>query len=160
MATDMFIKIGDIQGESPDDAHKDEIEVISWSWGVSQPGSMESGGGGGIGRASFSDLNFYHRVDKASPNLMKLCATGEHVDEAKLTVRKAGKDPQEFMIITMKKVFVTQVAPSGSNGEGGLSEAVSLQFAEVGVEYCPQKEDGSLDAAVSFNYNIKANVLA
>ncbi|MBV6388412.1 MAG: Protein hcp1 [Nitrosomonas europaea] len=159
MATDMFIKVGDVKGESPDDAHKDEIEVLSWSWGISQPGSMESGGGSGMGRASFYDLNFLHRLDKASPNLMKLCSTGEHVDEAKLTVRKAGKDPQEFMVMTMEKVFVTQVTPSGSNGDGGLTESVNLQFAKVGIEYCPQKEDGSLDAAVSFNYDIKANKL-
>ncbi len=159
MATDMFIKIGDIEGESPDDAHKNEIEVLSWNWGISQPGSMQSGGGGGSGRASFYDLSFVHRFDKASPNLMRLCATGEHVDEAKLTVRKAGKDPQEYLVMTMEKVFVTQVQPSGPNGEGGLAENVNLQFAKVGIEYSPQKEDGSLDAAVSFSYNIKANKL-
>jgi type VI secretion system secreted protein Hcp len=159
MATDMFIKIGDIEGESPDDAHKDEIEVFSWNWGISQPGSMESGGGGGSGRASFSNLFFNHKVDKATPNLMRLCATGEHVDEAKLTIRKAGTEPLEYMTIVMKKVFVTHVTTSGSNGEGGLSEDVGLQFTEVEVEYSPQTEDGSLDAAVAFSYNIKANVL-
>ncbi|SDW62663.1 Hcp family type VI secretion system effector [Nitrosomonas communis] len=159
MATDMFIKIGDIKGESQDNKHKDEIDVTSWKWGISQPGTMAIGGGGGKGRASFSDLTFYHKMDKASPNLMKICATGEHVDEAKLTVCKAGKDQQDYAIITMKKVFCTKIEPSGSNGEDELTEAVSLQFEEVAVEYSPQKGDGSLDAAISFNYNIKANKL-
>ena len=160
MAADVFLKIGDIEGESPDDAHTNEIEVVSWNWGISQPGSMATGGGGGTGRADFSSLDFTHRVDKATPNLMKICATGEHVDEATMTIRKSGTDPQEFIIITMEKVFVTQVSPSGQDGGGEIYEGVSLQFAKVKFEYKPQKEDGSLDAGVTFEYDIKANKLA
>ena len=52
MAVDMFIKIGDIKGESRDAKHKDEIDVLSWSWGMSQSGSMHVGGGGGAGRST------------------------------------------------------------------------------------------------------------
>jgi hypothetical protein len=33
-ASDIFAKLGDIKGESMDDKHKDEIEVLSYSWGV------------------------------------------------------------------------------------------------------------------------------
>lgn len=155
MASDLFFKIGDIKGESQDDKHKDEIEVLSWSWGMVQPGSMASGGGGGMGKVSFSDLTFAHYVDKATPNLMKACATGEHIKEATLTVRKAGKTPQEFMLIKLKDVIITHVAPSGSAGEGGMSETVSLQFANVDLEYKPQKADGSLDAGIHFKYDLK-----
>ena len=49
MASDIFAKIGDIKGESLDSKHKDEIEVLSYSWGVSNAGSMASGSGGGEG---------------------------------------------------------------------------------------------------------------
>ena len=91
--------------------------------------------------------------------LMKLCATGEHVDEAVLTIRKSGTDLQEFIVITMGKVFVSQVSPSGQDGGGDIYEGVSLQFATVKFEYKPQKEDGSLDAGVIFDYDIKANLL-
>ena len=66
MASDIFIKIGDIKGESEDDKHKDEVEVMSWSWGMTQLGAMGTGGGGGMGKVSFSDLTFMHYVDKAS----------------------------------------------------------------------------------------------
>jgi type VI secretion system secreted protein Hcp len=79
MATDIFAKIGDIKGESLDSKHKDEIEVLSWSWGVQQSGTMAHGGGGGQGKASFNDFNFAHHVDKSSPVLLKACATGEHI---------------------------------------------------------------------------------
>lgn len=157
MASDIFLKIGDIKGESQDDKHKDEIEIMSWHWGMTQLGGMGTGGGGGMGKVSFSDLTFMHYVDKASPNLMKMCATGEHLKEAKMTIRKSGKTPQEFLLITMSDVFITQVTPSGSNGEGGMSESVSLQFSKVDLEYKPQKADGSLDAGIHFKYDIKAN---
>ena len=117
MAADIFAKIGDIKGESLDSKHKDEVEVLSWSWGVQQSGTMAHGGGGGEGKASFNDFNFTHHVDKASAVLMKACATGEHIKEATITVRKAGKGQQEFLIIKMNDVLITSVNPSGS-GDG------------------------------------------
>ena len=76
MASDIFAKIGDIKGESLDNKHKDEIEVLSWSWGVTNDAAQSMGGGGGAGKASFHDLSFTHKIDKASPVLMKGCASG------------------------------------------------------------------------------------
>src|SRR4051794_9371957 len=101
MAEDVFAKIGDIKGESLDAKHKDEIEVLSYSWGVQNSGSMASGSGGGEGKASFHDLSFTHNIDKASPVLMQACATGVHMKEATITHRKSGKGQQEFLIVKM-----------------------------------------------------------
>jgi type VI secretion system secreted protein Hcp len=157
MASDIFAKIGDIKGESLDSKHKDEVEVLSWSWGVSQTGTMGHGGGGGAGKASFSDFNFTHLVDKASPVLMKACATGEHLKEATITVRKAGKGQQEFLIIKMNDIIITGVHPSVTGDGGGTAENVAMQFAKVDLEYKPQKQDGSLDAGIHFKYDIKGN---
>jgi type VI secretion system secreted protein Hcp len=159
MATDTFAKIGDIKGESQDDKHKEEVEVLSWSWGVSQAGSTGSGSGAGSGKASFNDLQFEHYIDKASPNLMKACATGEHIKEATLTQRKAGKGQQEFLIIKMNDVFITRVTPGTgiANGDGLVREQVTLQASKVDLEYKPQKPDGTLDAGLHFKYDIKAN---
>jgi type VI secretion system secreted protein Hcp len=156
MAADIFAKIGDIKGESLDVKHKDEVEVLSWSWGVSQGGSVTGGGGGGAGKASFHDLNFTHFVDRASPVLMRACATGNHIKEATITVRKAGKGQQEFLIVKMSDVIITGVNPSGSGDGAATAESVALQFAKVELEYRPQKADGSLDASVFFKYDIKA----
>ena len=156
MATDIFAKIGDIKGESLDDKHKNEVEVLSWSWGVSQSGTMAHGGGGGEGKASFSDFNFTHHVDKASPVLLKACATGEHIKEATITVRKAGKGQQEYLIIKMNDVIITSVNPSGSDG-ASTAESVAMQCSKVDLEYKPQKPDGSLDAGLHFKYDIKGN---
>ena len=70
MAASIFAKIGDIKGESLDSKHKDEVEVLSWSWGVTNSGAIRAGSGGGTGKATFNDFNFTHHVDKASPVLM------------------------------------------------------------------------------------------
>ncbi len=156
MAADIFAKIGDIKGESLDSKHKDEVEVLSWSWGVSQSGSISGGGGQGMGKASFNDFHFTHLIDKSSPVLMKACATGNHIKEATITVRKAGKGQQEYLIIKMSDVIITGVSPSGSGDTAATAESVALQFAKVELEYKPQKADGSLDAGVFFKYDIKA----
>jgi type VI secretion system secreted protein Hcp len=154
MASDIFAKLGDIKGESLDDKHKDEIEVLSYSWGVTNAGSMAFGSGGGEGKASFHDLTFVHNIDKASPVLMQVCATGTHLKEATITHRKAGKGQQEYLVVKMNDVIVTGVSHAGS-GETH-SENVSLAFAKVNVEYKPQKADGSLDAGIHFKYDLKA----
>ena len=127
MAADIFAKLGDIKGESLDDKHKDEIEVLSYSWGVSNAGSMSSGSGGGEGKAAFNDITFTHYMDKASPVLMQTCATGTHLKEATIIHRKAGKGQQEYLIIKMNDVLVTSVQHGSSGGDG---ERITLQIAE------------------------------
>jgi type VI secretion system secreted protein Hcp len=156
MAVDVFLKIGDVKGESKDGKHPDEIDVLSWSWGVSQSGNVGMGGGGGAGKANFSDLSFMHALDKASPVLMKACAMGDHFDLVTLVSRKAGKGQQEYLIVKMKEVFITSVQPSGSSEHP--MESVSMSFGHVDLEYKPQKADGSLDAGVHFIYDIKKNL--
>jgi type VI secretion system secreted protein Hcp len=157
MATDIFARIGTIKGESQDSKHKDEIEVLSWSWGVTQSGSFAYGGGGGQGKASFHDFNFTHPIDKASPVLLKACATGEHIKDATITVRKAGKGKQDYLVIKLSDIIITGVSLSAAADASATSESVALQFAKVDLEYKPQKADGSLDAGVHFKYDIKGN---
>ena len=156
MASDIFAKIGDIKGESFDSKHKDEVEVLSWSWGVQQTGNI-GGGGGGEGKATFNDFTFTHHIDKSSPLLMKACATGEHIKDATITVRKAGKGQQEFLIIKMSDILVTGVSPSVSADAPATAEHVAMQFAKVDLEYRPPKADGSSDAGIHFKYDIKGN---
>jgi type VI secretion system secreted protein Hcp len=157
MAAGIFAKIGDIKGESLDSKHKGEVEVLSWSWGVTNSRTIGRGSGGGSGKATFHDFNFTHHIDKASPVLMRACAIGQHIKEATVTVRKAGKGQQEFLIIKMNDVIITSVSPSGVDDAAASAEHVALQFAKVDLEYKPQKADGSLDAGVHFKYDIKGN---
>ena len=154
MASDIFAKIGDIKGESLDDKHKDEIEVLSFSWGVTNAGGT-SGGGVSAGKATFQDLSIVHHIDKASPSLLKACAAGTHIKDAIITHRKAGKGQQEYLVVKLNDVIITGVTHGGSGQP--YSESVTLAFAKVHLEYKPQKADGSLDAGIHFKYDIKSN---
>ncbi|MDV7143087.1 type VI secretion system tube protein Hcp [Tropicimonas sp. TH_r6] len=155
----MFLDLeGEIAGESKDDSHKDEIDVLAWSWGMSQSGSFHVGGGGGAGKANFQDISVTKWIDKSSPILMLYCANGDHFKKAQLTVRKAGKDPLEYLIIKMNKVMVTAVSTGGSGGEDKLTENVVLNFAEAEVYYSEQKDDGTEGDKPEFKWNIAGNV--
>ena len=157
MATSIFARVGSVKGESRDARHKDEIDVLSWSWGMSsQSGSPGRGAGAGAGKATFHDFTFTHHIDKASPLLMKACATGEHIKDATITVRKAGRGQQEYLIITMTDLLVTSVSTSVVAEGDATMESVVLAFAKVDLEYKPQKPDGSLDPGVHFTYDLKA----
>ncbi|UGS89533.1 type VI secretion system tube protein Hcp [Ralstonia wenshanensis] len=158
MAQDIFLKINGIDGESQDASHKNEVEVLNWSWKIEQLSTMHSGSGGGAGKATVSDLTFEHHIDRASPNLMKYCLTGKHIDQATLVVREAGGNPLEFLKITMSDVIVTQVAPGGSTDDTVRSrEIVSLSFAKVKQEYVVQNAQGGSGGAVTAGYDIKGN---
>lgn len=160
MAVDMFMKVGDIEGESADKKHEKEIDVLAWSWGMSQSGTTHEGGGGGAGRVNVQDLSFTKYVDASTHALMKACCDGSHYGEAKLTVRKAGKDALEYIKITMKEVIVTGVSTGGSGGEDRLTENVTLNFAEFKVEYTPQKPDGSGDSVKEVSWDIAGRAAA
>lgn len=157
MAQDIFLKINGIDGESMDAAHKNEIEVLNWSWQVLQEANMHQGSGGGSGKATVKDLQFVHNVDRSSPNLMKFCLTGKHIPEAQLTVRKAGGNPLEYLKITMTDVVITNVQPSGSSFDETLTENVSLAFAKIKQEYTVQNQQGGSGGAVTAGYDIKLN---
>jgi type VI secretion system secreted protein Hcp len=155
MASDTFAKIGDIKGESLDAKHKDEVEMLSWSWGLSNETSGPGLGSGGSAEPTFKDLQFTHVIDKASPKFMTACATGQHIKDATITARKAGRAQQEYLLIKMNDVVITSVALA-STGEPPI-ESVTLQFAKIDLEYRPQKADGSLDAGVHFKFDLKTN---
>src|SRR5262245_66045949 len=107
MATDYFLKLEGVEGESTDDKHKGEIDREQFSFGERQQGTGGHGGGGGAGKVQMNDFRFVSRTCKASPKLFLACATGEHLKKAVLTCRKAGKDQQEYLIVTMEDVLVS-----------------------------------------------------
>lgn len=146
MAVDFFLKLTDIEGESTDVKHKDELIIESFSWGLMHPADD---------RVSVHDFNFMHFVDKASPVLMLSCATGKHIDEAVLTARKAGEKPLEYLIIKLEDVVVTGFQPGGSAGDILPEESVSLSFGAIEFTYTVQKADGSAGEEISRGFNVK-----
>jgi type VI secretion system secreted protein Hcp len=162
MALDMFIKLGDsIKGGTQDKAQKGNCDVLAYSWGMSQSGSFHVGSGGGAGKVSFQDLSFTKYLDDATTAIMMHCATGKHIPEVTLLVRKAGgelgKPGEKELIITMKKVMITSVSTGGSGGEDRFTENVTLNFAEVKYENFKQDEKGVTVTAGNLNWNVAEN---
>lgn len=157
MAVDIFLKLDGIKGESQDSKHPGEIDVMSYSFGASQAGTMAYGGGGGAGKVSFQDISFTHRVDKSSPVLFLHCCNGAHIKEATLTNRKAGKDQQEYLVIKLYDMIVSSVQQSDSSGGDLPVDSVTLNFAKIEMDYKEQKKDGTLGASVKMNWDQKLN---
>jgi type VI secretion system secreted protein Hcp len=154
-AVDYFLKIDGIQGESMDDKHKDEIDILSFSWGATQSGTFAAGGGGGAGKVSMQDFQFTMVYNKASPALMLACAQGDHIKNAILTCRKAGKEQQEFLKITMSDCLVS----SFQIGEAGgvvPTDQVSLNFAKIEHEYKEQDATGKLMGSIKKSFDLKS----
>jgi len=158
MAVDMFLKLAGVNGESKDKAHLQEIDVLSWSWGMSNSGSAHVGGGAGSGKVSVQDLSVTKYIDSSSAPLMLSCCNGAHFDAAPLTVRKAGGEkPVEYVTIKLQEVLITSVSTGGCGGDDRLTENVNLNFAKVKVEYLPQEAKGGKGTMIPFSWDIAAN---
>jgi type VI secretion system secreted protein Hcp len=157
MAVDMFIKIDALKGESKDAKHKGEIDVLAWSWGLSNSGTFHTGGGGGAGKANIQDLSFTKYVDSSSADLQLACATGKHFTKANLVVRKAGDTPLEYILIELTELMVTSVSTGGSGGEDRLTENVTLNFEQVHFTYWTQTDKGGKGEPSEWKFNIAEN---
>jgi len=157
MAVDMFLELDGIKGESVDSKHKEKIDILAWSWGLSNSGTFHSGSGGGSGKANFQDISITKYIDKASCDLMYHCASGKHIAKGSLIVRKAGDKPLEYLVFKFDKLLVSSVSVGGSGGEERLTENISLNFAKVEVAYKIQDEKGGGKDGGQFTWDIAAN---
>jgi type VI secretion system secreted protein Hcp len=158
MAFDIFLKIDGIKGESSDAQHREEIEVASFSWGTSQQGTPSAGGGAGVGKATFQDLHVVMNVNRASPQLFLACAQGRHFKTAVLTCRRAGgREQHDFLRYALSDVLVSSYHTAGQAEDGVPVDEVSFKYAQLKIEYRPQKVDGSLGAPMAAGWNLKTN---
>ncbi|MEO1082183.1 MAG: type VI secretion system tube protein Hcp [Pseudomonadota bacterium] len=157
MPSDMFLKLDGVSGESKDESHGGEIDVLSWTWGMANASDPHLGGGGGKGKVAVGHLTFRHRADSASPILKAKCCELEHIPKGELVCRKAGgKSALEYLKITMEQVNVAAISVS-VDPEGDVFEEVSLSFAKVLEEYIPQAKDGTGEGGITFERNIEEN---
>jgi type VI secretion system Hcp family effector len=154
MATEAFLKLGDLQGESASKGFERYIRLLSWDWGLSQAASAHSGSGAGVGAVEIEDLGFRHEIDAASPGLVVACCKGTHFSEGILILRKAGGAPLPYLTIKLRDIIVTSV--SHTAGEERPVEDVTLNFAAFEVSY--QKQVSSTGAkrggAITVEYDI------
>ncbi|MGL4321155.1 MAG: Hcp family type VI secretion system effector [Paracoccaceae bacterium] len=160
MAVDIFLKLSNgIKGESQDATHKDEIDIHSWNWGLSNSGTTHEGGGGGGGKVNVNDITFTKYVDLASNDLIKRCADGSHIDTGRLVVRKAGGGkPVEYFVVDFNMILVSAYTTGASKGDlDRISETVTLNFRKFNITYTLQTEKGGDGTSQSFGWDIAKN---
>ena len=157
MAVDFFLKIEGIEGESKDSKHAGEIDVLGWSFGAHQAGTMAAGGGGGSGKVSMQDFTFLMYMCKATPKLLQHCASGKHVPSATFTARKAGEQQQEYLKIKFTDLLVSSYSTGAAASADQGIESISLNFAKIEFEYREQKKDGTLDGPIPAGWDLKLN---
>ena len=143
-AIDIFLKVDGIQGESVDKAHRDEIEVQSWSWGVAAREGAKAGK-----RGCVQDITLTKFIDRATPPLVAAAALGTQIPKAVLTVRKPGTVPLEFLKLDLSQVLVSSVQQAVAAGQDRFIEEVTLKAASILVSYRPQNADGTLGTAIT-----------
>lgn len=155
---DMFLKFDGIEGESQDGTHKNAIDILHWSFGVSNVSSVQGTTGGTTAMASHHDVTFTAYHSKASPRLYLAVASGSPIKHAVLTCRKAGGGQQEYLVYKFSDCYCTSWHVSGSDSGNVLPiDTFTLSYAQVEMEYKPQKADGSLDSPVKTGWNLKQN---
>lgn len=157
MASDVFLKVDGIKGESTDVNHKDEIELLAWSWGASEVFIVSGGGGTVGGKPKFADLVVTKYVDKTSPKLLRDCLIAAHIKDVVLTQRRAGAGKLNFLVITLKDALVASLNDVEADAAPLPVETVQFTFAKVIYEVIPQKSNGQPDTPVTLRWDVKAN---
>jgi type VI secretion system secreted protein Hcp len=150
-ATDMFLKLGDIKGESQDARHKGEIDVLAWSWGESDhTGASRRNRNGLAAPDCIQDLSLTKFIDRATPDIILDAVLGRDIPQAVLTLRKAGGEQQEYLVLTLSDVTITSYSTGGSGGEDRLTENLTLHFLRMEGSYRQQQLDGSLGNPITW----------
>ena len=159
-ADDIFLQIEGVQGESVDEEFDGAVDVLGWSWGMAQSGSMLEGGSRSAGRVAVQDLSFTHYLDAVTPRLMQYCATGEHIPNMRLTVRMPGRErPHSYLVIDLENVLISKIATGGAGSAGRPVEEVSLNFASFQFTYTGMDSKGGAAASIEFGFDIAANTV-
>jgi len=165
---DYFLKIDGVEGESPDSEYPGLIQLQCWQWAEENSGRWGFGSGGGAGKVEMKDFEFRMVSNKASPKLFLMCATGEHISQAKLICRKSGKGQQDFMIVSFRNGLVSSFKTLGnmqsSFGTGSADvdnvlpvDEIKINFARIEIEYREQRNDGTMGAVIKAGYDLKLN---
>lgn len=160
MAYDAFLKIDGVTGESQKDKHKGEVEILSFSWGVSNPTSVSHGTGLASGKSQHADFSIVKHTDKSTVTLFQNCCSGKHFPKATVSLQKStgGASGETYLSYDFEKVFITHISWAGNTaGQDGSQETVSFAYETVKISYKAQNADGSLGAQQMGGWNVGTN---
>ena len=137
MAYDVFLTIDGIKGDSTDEAHKEWIEILSFSHGLSQPGGGSASAEGGLtgGRADHQDFSVTKTLDTTSPALNLTCCDGTHVDKVNLELCRATGNKEKYMEYKLEDVIISSAAIGGSSGGDLPIESITFNYGKITWNY-------------------------
>jgi len=151
---DSFLKIDGIPGDATADGHTNEIELTGWHFGGTNAGGFGvSGPGGGAGKVQVNDFVFTMHADKSAPKLFEAMATGKHIPNATLSIRKAGGSAVDFLKVDLTKILVSSFHTTGNGLLPGIE--VALNFAKIEMEYKTQNDDGTAGGSVKSGFDLQ-----
>lgn len=158
MAVDMFLKLDGVDGESIDKEYAKCIDILSWTWGMSQTGTTHHGSGGGAGKVAVEDITITKYIDKSSLQLTSNSCSGKHIDKGSIYVRKAGGDkPLTYIEIDMTEIIISSVSIAGTQSDDLIMETISLNFSKFAYTYYIQKDDGTGTKVGPISWDIAKN---
>ena len=159
MPADAFLKIDGIQGESTDTKHENQIEVLSYSHGVSQESSASesTAGSKSSGRCDHQDFTIVKELDKASPELNLQCCNGTHIKKMTLELCSATGDKSPYMRYEFEGLIISSVSIGG--GGGGIpTESVTFNYNKINWIYVDtDHETGKKKGEVKKWWDLKKN---
>lgn len=152
---DMFLRLDGVQGESLDRAHQGEIEILSYTQSLTSviPPGKTPGQAGSAGTSKCNPVTIYKFVDRSSPQLMQIVASGQHLMRGMITLRTQGQNPVEYYRITMEEVIITEVEQSHTKisvpnpAPPRAIEKVTLYAVRYTWHYLPQSPAGKAPTA-------------
>lgn len=158
MATDAYLKIQGVDGESTAHGFEKWIEIESFSWGAETPTRVGPGAGGmSTGRVEISSFNVSKKVDASTPILFQYCCTGKHFPQATVALTKAGGGGQDLKFLTydFKGLFVSSIQMAGGADRNALpSDGLAFSFGSVEISYTPQDAKGGAGSPVRASYDV------
>jgi len=146
----------ELKGESKVAKHEEELDILSYSWGVMQPSAGPTGEGSGASTAQFQSLTVTKYIDKSSPTLMLKCANGQHFEKATMVVREVGGDATvDYLTIELVHVIIIGYSTSASGGGDKGMENVTLGARQIKIIYKTQDTAAGVEgAATEFAWNV------
>jgi type VI secretion system secreted protein Hcp len=156
-SSDIFLHLqakraGKIKGEAASTGHKDDIVVSAWRWGLSVTSAH---GANSVQPRSYTALTVVKQIDAATTPLMSAVATNDEIKEAKLTMRKAGGEQEDYFIVTLKAARIASLQHE-VEASGDTREVITIAFTEVEVEYRLQSASGGRGASTTFTDSLPA----
>src|SRR4051812_31654387 len=146
---DAFLHVDGVTGSSADAKHRNDIDVLSFSWGGdATPGTFGSGGAG-VGKSTMQELHVVSRLSAASPKLLGMMDRGTHAPHGNLVLRSALREQVEFYKLSLDDVLVSSYQLTTA-ADGTPTEEFTLRYDASHLHYVQQNANGAPGATFDF----------